>query len=145
MPAALLSADPIDTALLGAGVLHEQGIPGYEVMKALAREQVAAGLSAVIDAVNPFRFVRQAYVDIAAEFGAPIAFVMTVCSDRVAHRQRVEERHRSGIKDITWARVERQIAYYEPVDGGALTLDSMNASEGNVLAACDYVRARVSL
>lgn len=38
-------------------------------MKALAEEQLATGLSVVVDAVNPFAFVRQAYIDIAAKHG----------------------------------------------------------------------------
>lgn len=43
LPAALVSADPIDVALARAGQPNDQGKAGYEVMKAIARGQLALG------------------------------------------------------------------------------------------------------
>ena len=41
--AGVVSADPIDAALLTAGVPNEDGKVGYEVMKALAANELDAG------------------------------------------------------------------------------------------------------
>ena len=116
-------------------------IAGYEVMKTLAREQLSAGLSALIDAVNPFSFVRSAYQQIAADFDSPYLFIATTCTDRALHCRRAEERHASGLKKITWAGVEHQMAYYEPFTGEALTLDAGNSLHQNIAAAVSHVRS----
>src|SRR5688500_14562361 len=75
--AAWLSAAPIDAALVRAGMSSQQrpDIAGYEVMKALAGLQLGAGLSAVVDAVNPFDFVRDAYSEIATRYGARLLVI----------------------------------------------------------------------
>lgn len=144
LPAALLSADPIDAALIRAGMSPAQrpDKAGYEVMKALAAEQLAVGTAVVIDAVNPFHFVRQAYLDIAAAHAAPVAVIITRCSDVATHRRRIEARHNAGLKAIDWAGVERQMDYYEPFAGDALTLDAMDPVAATLAAALAYVAAR---
>ena len=136
LPATLLSADPIDAALTAAGVEHRPDIVGYEIMKALARENLVLGLSVVIDAVNPFAFTRAAYVEIAAASSTQVVFIVTECSNAVVHRERVEGR----AKPLTWSEVERQIDYYEPFVGEALRLDAVDDHEQNVAAAVGGVR-----
>src|SRR5262245_46749174 len=81
LPAAWLSADRIDEALLDTGMTAAQrpDIAGYEALKALVDLQLGAGLSVVVDAVNPFDFVRAAYFDIAEKHGALVAVVVTKC------------------------------------------------------------------
>jgi predicted kinase len=142
LPASLLSADPIDVALSAAGQPNEQGKAGYEVMKAITREHLMLGLHVVVDAVNPFAFVRRAYLDLAAQFVAPTAVIMTTCSDRDLHRTRVEQRHVAGRKGIDWTGVEKQIAYFEPQDGEALTLDATVSPLENITKAIAYAMHR---
>ena len=141
LPAAALSADPIDDALVRAGMSleHRPDIAGYAVMKALAREQLALGLSAVIDAVNPFVFVRDEYAAMARDASTPMVVIETVCSDPVLHRQRVEDRQRRGIKAITWDGVEHQQRYYEPHTSDVLRLDSVEPIDRNVALALAHV------
>lgn len=141
LPAALLSADPIDAALVRAGVGAQQrpDIVGYAVMRTVADEQLAAGLSVVVDAVNPFRWERQAYFDAAAEHGARIAVIATTCTGTAEHRRRIEARHVAGLSRADWAEVLRQTGYYEPFDGDALRLDAMGEAAANVRAAVAFV------
>ena len=136
----VLSADPIDDALASAGVPNDEGRVGYEVMKALARNDLAAGRSVVIDAVNPFEFVRRAYFDLAAEAHARVSVIVTVCSDRDAHHRRIESRRARGEKSIDWPGVERQIDYYEPFAGECLVLDAVEPANENCASAVSYVR-----
>jgi predicted kinase len=108
-------------------------------MKAIAREHLALGLHVVIDAVNPFVFVRQAYLDLAAEFAVPTAVILTACGDPVVHRARIENRQAAGLAWIDWSGVERQVAYYEPHDGESLAVDAMDPPDANITAAVGYV------
>jgi predicted kinase len=142
--ACVLSADPIDDALLIAGVPNDEGKVGYEVMKALARNDLGAGRSVVIDAVNPFDFVRRAYFDLAAEAHAHVSVIVTVCSDRDLHQLRVESRRARGEKSIDWPGVERQIDYYEPFAGECLVLDAVDPADENCAAAVSYVRSELA-
>jgi len=141
LPATLLSADSIDATLLAAGIAPDQrpDIVGYEIMKALADEQLALGGSVVIDAVNPFGWVRDEYAAIASRHSVVAVLVATICSDGGMHRARVEARRTEGVKDIDWGGVERQIAYYELPAADILTLDAVDSVHDNVAAALDYV------
>ncbi len=143
LPAALLAADPIDAALVRSGVGPEQrpDIVGYAVMRAVSGEQLAAGLSVVVDAVNPFRWERQAYFDAAAEHGARVAVIATACADAAEHRRRIEARYSVGLSSADWAEVLRQTGYYEPFDGEALRLDATEEAAANVRAAVAYADA----
>ncbi len=136
LPAAWLSADPVDAALVRGGLRPEQrpDIAGYEAMKALADLQLSAGLSVVVDAVNPFAFVRDAYADIAARHAATLIVLVTECSDRALHRARVETRAKQP-----WSEVERQQGYWEPYEGEALRLDAAEDAAANTQRAVAYV------
>ena len=140
--ACVVSADPIDAALVAAGVPNEDGKVGYEVMKALAANELDAVRGVVIDAVNPFRFVRQAYFDLASGNRAPVSVIVTVCSDVEVHRRRIESRRARGEKGIDWAGVERQIGYYEQYEGECLVLDAVDSPDDNCASATAYVLGR---
>src|ERR1700680_4225340 len=88
--ACVLSADPIDVTLSATGVENEEGRVGYELVKALARDDLKAGRSVVVEAVNPFRLVRQAYCDLADAAHAEVLVIVTQCSDVEVHRGRIE-------------------------------------------------------
>ena len=140
MPAAVLSADPIDDALVRAGVGDRPDIVGYEVMKALTREHLSLGLSVVIDAVNPFKWVRDSYTEIAAVTAAPFALIATLCSDPAEHRRRVESRHTTDQKPINWVGVQEQVSYYEPPSDPELVLDAVRPSSENIAAALSHIK-----
>jgi predicted kinase len=140
--ACVLSADPIDAALSTAGVSDEEGRVGYELMKALAREDLNAGRSVVVDAVNPFRFVRQAYRDLGDATHTGTSVIVTQCSDVALHRRRIEARHDRGEKGIDWAGVEIQIGYFERFEGECLVLDAVDPASENCAAAVSYVLGR---
>jgi len=138
----VLSPDPIDATLSAAGVQHEEGRVGYELMKALARDDLNAGRSVVVDAVNPFRFVRRAYRDLADAAHAEVLVIVTQCSDVEVRRRRIEARRDSGEKDIDWAGVETQIGYFERFEGDCLVLDAVDPPAENCAAAVAYVLGR---
>ena len=138
LPALVLSADTIDDALRAARVANPQGKVGFEIMKALAAQHLAAGQHVVVDAVNPFAFVRDAYATIADEQDAPMRVIVTTCSDPAEHRRRVEARQSSGEKPVGWERVEERASTFERFDGEALRLDALAVAAENLDAAIDY-------
>jgi predicted kinase len=136
----VLSADPIDSTLARVGIEHDRpDIVGYELMKTVAREHLTLGMSVVIDAVNPFEWVRRQYAEIAAQAETPFVVIATTCSDTSVHRARVERRHERGVKVFTWEGVERQAGMYEPPINPSVVLDAALPLDENVEAVLSTI------
>ncbi|MDQ0072317.1 putative kinase [Variovorax boronicumulans] len=89
LSAVYLRIDAIEQALVSAKVLAgEVGSAGYEVAYALARSNLALGLTVVADCVNPLPVTREAWRAVASR----VLEVEIVCSDVAEHRRRVELR-----------------------------------------------------
>ncbi|MBB5190110.1 putative kinase [Silvimonas terrae] len=107
--------DTLEQALVRAFPAGTQiGAAGYTVAHAIAAENLAIGITVVVDAVNALEFVRQIWRDLAAEAHSPIFEVECICTDPAVHRQRVETRTAdiSGHAQPTWQEVEAR--EYEP-------------------------------
>ena len=91
MPGAYLSVDPVHDALGPFGIEQwdPKGAAPYAVVRRLALVQLKLGLSAVVDAVNPFESIRSDYRQLSSEHEAPCLVVHTMCSDEALHRERV--------------------------------------------------------
>ncbi|GGP24453.1 AAA family ATPase [Silvimonas amylolytica] len=92
----------------------EIGAAGYTVAHAVTAENLSAGTTVVVDAVNALEFVRQIWRDLAAEAKTALFEVECICSDAAIHQQRVEEREADipGHAQPTWQEVEAR--EYEP-------------------------------
>ncbi len=110
--APVLSVDPIEAALLRAGVHREQptGLAAYVVAEALAERQLELGLTTVIDAANYVEPGRQMWRDLAARKRVPLRWVEVVCSDEAVHRARLEGRGIDipGFHPVSWEDVLRR-------------------------------------
>jgi predicted kinase len=77
-------------------VLRREGVSvwahGYEVGYALAEENLRLGRVVVADSVNPLKLTREAWLAVAARAGVRAVEFELVCSDKAAHRRRVESR-----------------------------------------------------
>lgn len=65
----------------------------------------------------------------------PVAVIVTTCSDEAAHQERVRRRPK-----VDWPEVLRQRDYYEPFEGEALVLDSIEPPQALIARAIAYVR-----
>lgn len=123
-PCAYLRIDAIEQALMKASVLEEIGPAGYAVAYALARSNLALGMTVVADCVNPLLVTREAWRAAAASTSSGLLEVEVVCSDPAEHRRRVESR-KADIPGLTvpiWEAVLRH--EYEAWTESRLVIDS---------------------
>jgi predicted kinase len=148
LPAAWLSVDPIEAAMLRVGIdrEHRSDVAAYEVAFVLADAQLATGQHAVVDAVNGYPPVQERWQDLAARHRAGLVVVHTHCSDPALHRARLEGRRRNlhGFPyEPSWADVEAMPAtWYVPFPEPDLSLDAVEPLEGNVARAVALVCER---
>ncbi|MGY1887628.1 MULTISPECIES: AAA family ATPase [unclassified Blastococcus] len=113
-----VSIDPIEDALLGAGLPRsgETGVAAYEAARAVVQQNLALGASVVVDAVNDSEPARETWRVAAATAGVDLAFVLLVLEDEVEHRRRLEGRLRdlSHVPEPSWGEIVARAAAYAP-------------------------------
>ena len=116
--APVLSVDPIEAAMLRSGIARsfETGLAAYEVVAALAEQQLRLGLDVVVDAVSSLEVARDMWRRAAHASGAEVVVVEVRCDDLDLHRARLADRDRGleGFPEPTWAEVEARRAEWEP-------------------------------
>ena len=90
----VLSVDPIESAILAAGIDPDQptGLAAYLVAEKMAEGELSNGRGVIVDAVNAVEPAREQWMRLAAEQSTPIHFVEVMCSDPELHRSRLESR-----------------------------------------------------
>lgn len=131
---AVLSVDPIESAILSAGIDSDQptGLAAYLVAEAIADAALGNGQSIIVDAVNAVDPAREQWVELAEKHGETLKFIEVVCSDTDVHRERLETRDRNlaHLPDPTWHQVEQSLDEYDEWTGPSaaiprITLDSV--------------------
>ena len=131
---AVLSVDPIESAILKAGIDSDQptGLAAYLVAEAIADAALGNGQSIIVDAVNAVGPAREQWVQLAKKHKEPLRFIEIVCSDADLHRERLEGRDRnlSHLPEPTWHAVEQSLDEYSEWTGASaasprITLDSV--------------------
>jgi predicted kinase len=132
---AVLSVDPIESAILSAGIDSDQptGLAAYLVAEAIADAALANGQSIIVDAVNAVDPAREQWVALAQKHGDSLRFIEVICSDTELHRERLEGRDRnlSHLEEPTWHAVERSLDEYAEWTGDSaaiprITIDSVH-------------------
>lgn len=145
--ATVISVDPIEAAVLRAGIDSDQptGLAAYLVAETMAEQVLLSGHSVVVDAVNAVEPARLQWRDLAEKCDVKLRVVETVCSDPALHEERLAKR--SGLV-ATWSTdavaVEQSTDEYDEWRGacGALpriTLDTAAPLGTNVETALDFV------
>jgi predicted kinase len=131
---AVISVDPIESAILSAGIDSDEptGLAAYLVAEAIADAALANGTSVIVDAVNAVDAAREQWLELAEKYHEPIRFLEVMCSDTELHRERLESRYRNlaHIPDPTWHAVEQSLDEYSDWTGDTarvarITLDSV--------------------
>jgi predicted kinase len=142
--AAILSVDPIEAAIWRCGIPPsiETGVAAYEVAAVLAEEQLASGLTVIVDAVSAVEAARERWRQAAASVGDVPAVIEVVCSDEDLHRRRLAARRRTipGFPDLSWADVQERRRTWEPWTGERLVIDTVGGLDATVADALAYLR-----
>lgn len=96
--AAHIRVDSIEQALVASRAAESPdavGVSGYAVAHAVAADQLAAGNSVVIDAVDPTAASRRGWADLAARFGSRLVRVVLQCP-APERRRRLAQREVAG-------------------------------------------------
>ena len=141
----IFSIDPIEAAMWRSGLsAFETGIAAYRVAEAMAAENLAQGLSVIIDAVNPVEDARAMWQALAERYRVQLKSVEVVCSDEALHKQRIEARIRNidGMSEVSWDRVLERKAEYEARTDERMVLDSVESTpEQLIQLAAEFVLA----
>jgi predicted kinase len=134
--AAYLSIDPVEEALLSAGLAPgwTTGVAAYEAVRAAAASNLSVGLTVVVEAVNDSEPARETWRRAVASTDASLHWVMITCSDVDEHRRRLEDRERGlrFINEPTWDDVRDRAEKYPPWTHPVLHVDSAGRSAGDV-------------
>jgi predicted kinase len=134
LAAVYLRIDTLEQAFIDAGSdAADLGPAGYLAGYAVAKDNLRLGLTVVADSVNSLLVTRSAWRSVARETGVRIFEIELICSDRTAHRLRVEGRRTDtpSHKLLTWKSVlERQ---YDAWESEHLIVDTASVSVERVV------------
>ncbi len=145
----VVSVDPIETAILQAGIASDQptGLAAYLVAETLAQRVLSTGIGVMIDAVNAVTPAREQWVQLAEQMDVPIKFIEVICSDPELHRSRIEAWRKSMPHiQLTWNAVEQSFDDYAQWSGPSaavarITLDSFEPLGMNVDRAIAFLES----
>ena len=146
--ASIVSVDPIENAILSAGIDNDQptGLAAYLVAETIAGAIIESGHYVIVDAVNAVDPAREQWVGLADRLGEPLRFIEMTCSDPELHRERLESRYREleHINEPTWNAVEQRLDEYSQWGGPSaavprIRLDSVNPLGVNIEAAIAFL------
>jgi predicted kinase len=146
---AVLSVDPIESAILSAGIDSDEptGLAAYLVAEAIADAALANGQSIIVDAVNAVDPAREQWIGLAQKYGESLRFIEVQCSDPELHRSRLENRNRTlaHLEEPTWHAVEQSLDDYADWTGESaavprITLDSVQGLGVTVEKALAFVQ-----
>lgn len=136
-----LRVDTVETALTRSQAKWQGDLAdaGYQVIYALAAEDLARGTSVILDCVNPIPLTRNWFDTLEARV---ILRVELLCSDPTEHRHRVETRTPDlpGQTTPNWAMVQART--YEPWETADLRLDTAQLAPAQVV---DLLLARLAM
>lgn len=146
---AVVSVDPIESAILTAGIDSDQptGLAAYLVAETIAESVLDTGQSIIVDAVNAVDPAREQWLQLSIRQNTPLRFVEVVCSDRELHRERllVRQRNLPHFSEPDWHAVEQSMDEYDSRWEGEsgtvprITLDTSRPIEENLEAAVAFL------
>ncbi|WP_142140521.1 ATP-binding protein [Acidovorax sp. SLBN-42] len=146
--ATVVSVDPIESAILRAGIDADQptGLAAYLVAEQIAEKELDSGRTVIVDAVNAGEAARLQWRDLADRTDVRLRVIEVVCSDERLHRERLEKRERRlpHLDETTWRAVEQSLEGYAAWTGPSsalprVTIDSIGSLGSNVDAALAFI------
>ena len=148
LSASVVSVDPIEYAILKAGIDDDQptGLAAYLVAETIAGLVLESGHDVIVDAVNGVDPAREQWVELAKLRGETLRFIEVICSDPELHRERLKAREQRlpHLNESRRHAVEQSLDEYMPWAGASaaiprITLDSARPLGVNVDAALAFI------
>jgi predicted kinase len=132
--ASLIDRDIIrQTAVQELGELPQVGQFSYELMFALAREQLSLGLSVVVDTPLTYRTTYEQCKELAKAFQTPMLVVHCQCPPEVQKRRLEDRRGNVSAFQITsWDEWEQWKTRFEDYEDGGCTIDTSNPMDDSL-------------
>lgn len=123
----VFSKDRVQRVLRDHHLAAENTGDGYYIILDQADEQLALGVSVILDATFPLDHFRLVASETAARHQARFCAIYCTCSDDAVWQERMESRvhYIPGWRPVGWADVLRMRGYYQPWGDNALMVDSM--------------------
>ncbi|HWU48175.1 MAG TPA: ATP-binding protein [Humibacter sp.] len=146
--ATIVSVDPIESAILHAGIDADQptGLAAYLVAETMAEQVISSGRTVIVDAVNAVEPARLQWRDLASRSDVSLRVIEVMCSDPELHRKRLSKRVRNlpHVDEVTWRAVEQSLEDYREWNGECaamprITLDTVAPLGHNVDAALAFI------
>jgi len=148
--ASVVSVDPIEAAILKAGIDSDQptGLAAYLVAETIAEFVLTSGHDVIVDAVNAVDPAREQWVGLAERQGVKLKFIEVACSDPELHRRRLENRpgHPLPFRSEALAHaVEQSLDEYSSWAGPSaaiprITIDTVQPLGSNVESALAFLQ-----
>lgn len=137
----LFAKDRVQRVLRDHHLADSSSGDGYYIILDQADEQLALGISVILDATFPLDHFRTVASEIAARNRAKFCAIYCYCSDDTVWRERMTHRvqYVPGWKPVGWEDVLRMRSYYQPWNENALAVDSLYAPEENFPQILAYV------
>jgi predicted kinase len=143
IPACVVSVDPVEDAMLRAGLPQSfaTGVAAYEVCGTIATHQLALGFNVIADAANYLEVCRDTWRRAATSGDAELRVVHVICGDEAVHRRRLATRDRglSCYPEPSWDDVVRRRSETEPWTEDHLVVDSCGQLIVNIDACLRYL------
>lgn len=148
LDASVVSVDPLEAAILTAGIDSDQptGLAAYLVAETIAESVLVAGHDVIVDAVNAVDPAREQWVELAQRQGVKLRFIEVSCTDPEIHRERLESRAKrlSRASETSQYAVEQSLDEYSSWSGpsGAvprITIDSVQPLGSNIEIALEFL------
>lgn len=141
--APILSVDPIESALLEAGIDRSfaTGVAAYNVAQACADQFLATGLDVVVDAVNAVDAARDAWRSLATRHEVPLRVIECVLDPGESSRRLSGRSRGLAMGEPSASDLAARAAEWTPWPEAHLTLDAADDLEANTEAALDWVTA----
>lgn len=146
--APIVSVDPIESAILSAGIEADQptGLAAYLVAETMAEQVLVSGRTVIVDAVNAVQPARLQWRDLALRAEVELRVIEVVCSDQELHKSRLERRFRNlpHFAEISWHAVEQRVEEYDEWEGEVallprVTVDTVRSLGENVDSALAFL------
>ena len=127
--AVYLRIDTIEQGLKDLCHIHVEG-EGYRLAYRMASDNLHLNNNVVADCCNPIELTRKEWEDVANKSGCRFINIEIVCSDKVEHRKRAEQR-RSDVANIklpTWDDIVNR--EYHKWQNGRIIIDTAGKSIG---------------